>query len=212
MQPDDPQSAPPIEVEDEVSQTRKRIIQAAIKVFGEQGYAKATTRGIAAAAEVNEVTLFRHFGSKQNLLVEVVKMFTDFSGLQRVIDNLTGDYREDLRVLGMYFITEMAYGREIFRVVTCDVHHFPELKEMIMRGPVQMRELLTDYFRRQIDQGRLRPELQPETVAHLFASFFLLHRSMMHRLQRDSLPTNPSAIVDQFIDILARGTASNGEF
>ena len=47
---------------------RTRLLDAAIRVFGETGYRGATTRRIAQVADVNEVTLFRHFGSKEELL------------------------------------------------------------------------------------------------------------------------------------------------
>jgi len=37
-------------------------------LFAAQGMTETTTREIAELAEVNEVTLFRHFGNKHNLL------------------------------------------------------------------------------------------------------------------------------------------------
>jgi AcrR family transcriptional regulator len=48
--------------------TRSRILAAAAHVFAQHGAAGATTRRIAERAEVNEVTLFRLFGSKEALL------------------------------------------------------------------------------------------------------------------------------------------------
>ncbi len=48
-----------------IDDTRERILQAAAELFAEKGYARATTRSIAEAAKVNEVTIFRHFGSKK---------------------------------------------------------------------------------------------------------------------------------------------------
>ena len=55
-----------------VDETRQRILRAASQVFAEKGYARATTRALAAAAGINEVTLFRHFGNKQNLFAAVI--------------------------------------------------------------------------------------------------------------------------------------------
>jgi len=46
----------------------ERLLNAAVSVYARYGSAGATTRRIAAEAEVNEVTLFRHFGSKEALL------------------------------------------------------------------------------------------------------------------------------------------------
>src|SRR5687768_5839983 len=47
---------------------RELLLEAALKVYAEHGTRGATTRRIAHAAGVNEVTLFRHFGSKESLL------------------------------------------------------------------------------------------------------------------------------------------------
>src|ERR1044071_5467879 len=47
---------------------RELLLEAALKVYAEHGTRGATTRRIAHAAGVNEVTLFRQFGSKEGLL------------------------------------------------------------------------------------------------------------------------------------------------
>ena len=52
--------------------TEQRILDAALKVFASEGYTGATTRKIAEEANVAEVTLFRKFQSKENLLREVL--------------------------------------------------------------------------------------------------------------------------------------------
>jgi AcrR family transcriptional regulator len=52
--------------------TRKRILEAAEKVFSRDGFQGATTREIAREAQVNEVTLFRHFRSRDDLLRETI--------------------------------------------------------------------------------------------------------------------------------------------
>jgi AcrR family transcriptional regulator len=52
---------------------RDRLLDAARKVFAHYGSAGATTRRIAEEAGVNEVTVFRHFGSKEALLEEAAR-------------------------------------------------------------------------------------------------------------------------------------------
>jgi AcrR family transcriptional regulator len=52
--------------------TRRRILEAAEKVFSRDGFQGATTREIAREAKVNEVTLFRHFRSRDELLRETI--------------------------------------------------------------------------------------------------------------------------------------------
>jgi AcrR family transcriptional regulator len=53
---------------------RAKLIESAARVFAEAGYRGATTRRIAQDAGVNEITLFRHFGNKDALLSEAVRV------------------------------------------------------------------------------------------------------------------------------------------
>ena len=63
--------------------------------------ARATTKAIADAARVNEVTLFRYFGSKRNLLSEMIGQHLVLPELTIVIERqLTGDYWDILILLG----------------------------------------------------------------------------------------------------------------
>lgn len=50
------------------ARTRDRILAAALVLFEERGYDDTTTQQIAAAAGVSEMTLFRHFPSKDRLV------------------------------------------------------------------------------------------------------------------------------------------------
>lgn len=54
--------------------TKQHLLEAALRVYGESGFRGATTRRIAEEAGVNEVTLFRLFGSKSALIMEALQM------------------------------------------------------------------------------------------------------------------------------------------
>jgi AcrR family transcriptional regulator len=53
--------------------TREQILSAAARLYAEHGFRGTTTRAVAEAAGVNEVTLFRIFGSKVNIIVEAMR-------------------------------------------------------------------------------------------------------------------------------------------
>jgi AcrR family transcriptional regulator len=55
-----------------MNDTSQRILNAALRVFGRDGVSGATTREISRVAKVNEVTLFRYFKNKNELLRQVV--------------------------------------------------------------------------------------------------------------------------------------------
>jgi len=55
-----------------MSETRLKILDTAEKLFGEEGYTAASLRSITAAAGVNLAAIHYHFGSKEELLDELV--------------------------------------------------------------------------------------------------------------------------------------------
>jgi AcrR family transcriptional regulator len=57
----------------EMDEVEERILDSAMKVFSINGYKGATTIKIASEANVNEITIFRKFNSKENLLKAVIK-------------------------------------------------------------------------------------------------------------------------------------------
>lgn len=56
-------------------QARQRLQQAALDLFGEQGYEGTTTAQIAARAGVTERTYFRHFADKREVLFDGQEQF-----------------------------------------------------------------------------------------------------------------------------------------
>ncbi len=85
-------------------QTHRQLLQAALRLFGRQGYAATTTRQIAREAGTSELTLFRHFGSKENLAVQVFShicshLFTELRQAVEAVDSPREQLRAFLRTL-----------------------------------------------------------------------------------------------------------------
>lgn len=58
--------------QDKMTAKQKKIMQAAIEIFSEKGYAASSTQEIAQRAGVAEGTIFRHFRTKKDLLLSIV--------------------------------------------------------------------------------------------------------------------------------------------
>src|SRR5271170_3378644 len=93
-----------------MKETSQRILDAALLVFGRDGVSGATTREIARVAKVNEVTLFRYFKNKNELLRQVVlqsckryeQVFAEASvetpeDLRRTVRSFAGTYAQKVR-------------------------------------------------------------------------------------------------------------------
>ena len=65
-------STPPQRTRSYGDVTRQRLLEAAERVFSRDGFQGATTREIAREAGVNEVTLFRHFRTRDELLRDTI--------------------------------------------------------------------------------------------------------------------------------------------
>jgi AcrR family transcriptional regulator len=55
-----------------MNETREKLLDEAEFLFGENGYAATSLRQIIAKAEVNLASIHYHFGSKEELLEQVI--------------------------------------------------------------------------------------------------------------------------------------------
>lgn len=76
----------------EVNSTEEKIIKATYQILNEEGARKTTTKKIAASAGVNEVTIFRKFDTKNNL-IDITKEYHMNLFLDKI--NKIFDYTED---------------------------------------------------------------------------------------------------------------------
>jgi len=70
------------------NETSHKIMKVALKLFSEKGYYPTTTREIASVAGVNELTLFRHFGSKSNLFQAATEYTVIDSQVDHILSNV----------------------------------------------------------------------------------------------------------------------------
>lgn len=61
----------------DASKPRERILEAARDLFGQRGVQAVGVDEIAAAADSNKMTLYRHFGSKENLAIACLRAVVD---------------------------------------------------------------------------------------------------------------------------------------
>ncbi len=191
----------------QIDNTRERILRAAADIIAQKGYARATTRGIAEAAGVNEVTLFRHFGSKRNLLSELIQTRSALPDLAGVIQNqLSGDYRQDLTLFAEIFLQSLLKRKDALRLILCEANEIPEIREVVAQIPKQLRQTLTDYLIEQIEKGLIR-RLDPELMAQAFLGMFFSYVVAGDLLGGPAaFEQSPDQIIVEFVDIFIDGT------
>jgi AcrR family transcriptional regulator len=186
--------------------TRRRILLAAAQVFAEKGYARASTRTLADAAGVNEVTLFRHFGSKKNLFAAIVDEYAAPALATTLEAQLTWDYRQDLLMMGKQVLGLLLKRRDSMRLMLCEAEHFPEVRDVVAQNPRRLRQVLSVYLRQQIERGIVRP-LHAEAAAQAFWGMFFGYSISLWLLDESIQPELTSEeIVEQFVTTFVDGT------
>jgi AcrR family transcriptional regulator len=188
------------------SDVRQRIIKAASEVFAANGYARTTTRSLATAAGITEVTLFRHFGNKEKLFTAVIESYGGSALASEFEAQLTGDYRSDLHTIGKRFIQIAMERSKIMRMMFCEADHFPELAQALALNPRRFRQMLSRYLSQQIERGTIRP-INTEAAAQAFWGMILAYSLIIDALD-EGIPGDmtPEQAVAHFVNIFIDGT------
>lgn len=177
--------------------TKDKIIRAAIELVDEKGYKGATTRAIAERAGVNEVTLFRHFGSKQGILDAAIEKYSFFDSIDNMmIHDIVWDLDVDLPFLSQKYQEIVSSKREIILISLREEGRFPELDEAISKLPVSYRNSITDYFRKMIDKGKMA-NIDAEVAA---TNFLMINFGYFFLKERLSGSQNAFIPIDQFTE------------
>ena len=157
--------------------TQEALLEAAFEAVVAHGYAGATTRRIAQIAGVNEVTLFRKFGNKANLLKEVIRREAE-AVLEHSV-HYTGDLEADgVALVESYQALIRRRGRAI-PILLVELPRRPELSD-IVHAPLHTVQAILGLLGRYQQEGRLASgptiHLLLTLVAPVFATeLFGLH-------------------------------------
>jgi AcrR family transcriptional regulator len=188
----------------EALSTRQKLIEAARAEFGDKGIEAATTRGIAERAACNEVTLFRHFESKQKLLAAVVQETSEeFSALCECPDALSGNPREDLELFARVYNQSLERCEGMARAMIGEGRRRPTLcKELIGDVLEPLHRSIANYLDQRKTDGLVRTDLNSMAFAEVFTSALfggLLRRtSGLSDLDRDGW-------IREIVEIFVRG-------
>ncbi|MBV8719624.1 MAG: TetR/AcrR family transcriptional regulator [Chloroflexi bacterium] len=126
--------------------TADRILRTFLQLVAERGIDATTTRVLAEAAGVNEVTIFRLFGDKANLATAAVRRFSSAEELAQYpvcIDTSSPANLVDGLVDVLSFLrARMLEHPEMIQFGIAEYFRFPQLKEEIGANPRAARELV----------------------------------------------------------------------
>lgn len=150
------------EPSDRGSAKRQTILLAARVLFLQHGYLGASMDDVAARARVSKQTVYKHFGDKRRLFIELLTsdMGADeaVAELARAVPN-SEDLHHDLKEFARaYLIAVMQPDLiRLRRVVIGEAERFPELAAAwYQQGPLRAYEQFAQWFRTLHDRGLLQ--------------------------------------------------------
>jgi AcrR family transcriptional regulator len=190
----------------------QELLDAALSLFVEKGYAATRSEEVAHRAGVSKGTLYLYFPSKEELFKEVVRQTLSrliAEGLEAVgsFEGTTSDLlRTLMREWWERFGNTPAAG--IHKVVIAEVRNFPDLAQFYVDEVIAPADrLFSGIVQRGIDRGEFR-ELPVHEVAHVLMApmlFLSLHRHSFGACPVHGASLDPGAILDTQLDLVLSG-------
>ncbi|MGN1362765.1 MAG: TetR/AcrR family transcriptional regulator [Methanobrevibacter sp.] len=196
-------------MEIEIKDTETKILYATVQLLEEGGINNATTRKIADKAHVSEVTIFRKFKNKDNLLNEASKFYSEYflnkldyifeidededivSILKNLWNNILYIFEDDLNLIKISI--------EDMRTVSLGDPTFKKISEKVINN-------LKIILENQINKGKISKEVNLEVLSLNIYSM-IIQSLILWKIYGYTPSKSVDEEVDNFIEILFNGIA-----
>jgi len=179
---------------------RHRILAAAARVYAQYGFRGATTRLIATEAGVNEVTLFRTFGSKAKLLQAMLSQ-ASATAAPTIVD----DVSDPQAALTAWCATTLDYLRghaHLIRKTIAEAEERPDAACAACEGPNSAGASLVLYVERLREEGLADTDADVDVAVSMFMSAMFgdaLYREIMPQAFPQPVEQAPAKYVQTFL-------------
>lgn len=198
--------------------SRDKLLRAATELYAETGFRGTTTRRIARRAGVNEVTLFRQFGSKSALLQEAIRCACLHGEAPSLPARPGPDVPGELLAWSRMVWDGLWRHRGVIRTSLCELETFPELSPRENAATVRAARELIGYLRRLKSRGRISASADITSAAAFFLGALFtdaMSRDVLSFLYRRAPSDSIAQYVDLFVHALrptsARSRAASPE-
>lgn len=189
----------------EIDSTSEKIIVATFKILQEEGFQKATTKKIAAKAGVNEVTIFRKFDSKKNLVEITKKYYLEklMNTLEEIFDFGEEEIEEYLKITFYGILNLSDDDFSILKVAMEEVREVPEKSLLISQVTDVMLDKLEEFFELQISKGKIR-QINARSLA-VMCYGVLFQSVVLWKIYNKDLGFESNPYADDMLDMLFNG-------
>jgi AcrR family transcriptional regulator len=182
--------------------TRARILAAALAEASDSGFHKTSVARIAARAGVAVGNLHYHFGSRRELMRELMSSLV--GDLIARLDGIEADDGADFferQRAGLLVYLDYARANPAYVRLADEIKlHEPDLYRRAIAGWV---ERMVTWIRIGIDQGTLRPMDDAEITAQ--AHFLLGARHFLEQMLENVAAVGDEAVVDAYLSLVRDG-------
>ena len=161
--------------------SQEQIFSAVIELLIKKGYAGTTTKEIAQLASINEVTLFRKYGNKAQLIIKAMES----QGIHKTLEDkikFSGNIDEDIFAIVTGYVVMVQEHGELFPIILSEMARYHELRDAL-RAPVSLMTKIGELLARYQEMGILKKEDPMSFVTRLLGP--LIVNSMIRRANPD---------------------------
>jgi len=152
---------------------RAQIIDAAMRVFAQKGFSKATNRDVAREAGITTGLIYYYFANKEALLKAVIEERSPFQIVEQVPLEMLEQPPEifwPMLLQRILSIVEDEQFVNIIRVVLPDIQHDSEASAIVLSFFQRLIDFLSHYLQIQVARGTVRADTNPELITQLLVS------------------------------------------
>lgn len=153
----------------DANQTTEKIIAAFLELVQEKGYKGTTTRAISEKANVNEVTIFRHFGNKKGIIKAAIQTFSSRMQLLPIIEHdMAWNLERDLLTIAKLYHSFVTKYEALILIGIRETVDFPEINEEVAQIPIKLKTIIINYLSEMKKRGKLAEKINIEIQAMNF--------------------------------------------
>lgn len=155
--------------------TRQKLCEAAIDLFSKEGYDSVTTKKIAEAAGLSEMTLFRHFGTKYNLFEEAYDAYLYQPSFESLFRNgLKDDIEKDLLRIGHVYLDVLNMNKSLIMMEIRSQCLENCERPPLTKAPLALKDAMIKYLDKLMEENKI-VEVDSEALAVSFLSNIIGH-------------------------------------
>ncbi|MGO9451797.1 MAG: TetR/AcrR family transcriptional regulator [Candidatus Binataceae bacterium] len=158
---------------DALASTRERILASASRLFAQHGFESASMPAIAKASGITAGAIYKHFESKGELLLEVVRR----SFLSIPLFARGAEQQADATLLPLLAAAYTKPELKLVRQLSIEVHSAaskdPKVNRVLSESDDLLMTGISDSIAAAQKAGKLDAELNPEFVGRLFCVFIM---------------------------------------